>query len=104
MDGVVVETNILNEGHRGNWVVGTERTINIENIALQTGSVIELPGTVDWGEPARIDRLNLTLEALADPTDPFLCIEIEAEDMQLSDGYRVRRAADGEKYIEAEAA
>ena len=71
---------------------------------MQTGSVIELRGTVDWGEPARIDRLNVTLEELADPTDPFLCIEIEAEDMQLSDGYRVRRAADGEKYIEAEAA
>ena len=84
VDGVVVETTILNEGIVGTRVTGTERTVNIGNTALQTDSAIKLRGTVDWGESARIARLSVTLEALVDPTDPFLYIEIDAGDMNLS--------------------
>jgi VCBS repeat-containing protein len=61
VNGEVVSTITLDQDEGGNYIYNTLTDVLVEGIELQPGDTIELQGTRDGGEPARIDAMTLTM-------------------------------------------
>ncbi|MEO1493240.1 MAG: hypothetical protein AAFV19_13885, partial [Pseudomonadota bacterium] len=61
VNGQSVGTVTLDVDEGGNYVYGTQQTVTFEGVQIQPGDTIELVGTRDGGEPARIDTVNMSM-------------------------------------------
>ena len=70
VNGEVVAEFTLDKDLNGNWIHNTLTTFSADGIELAPGDEIEIFGKADGCEPARIDKIDLTLQEPADPAPP----------------------------------
>lgn len=64
---------VFDEG--GNYIHDTSKTLSIAGLELEPGDVIEIQGVRDQGEPARIDKIDLTQTGIAGAETEVLLME-----------------------------
>ncbi|MEM8753955.1 MAG: hypothetical protein AAGF90_13335, partial [Pseudomonadota bacterium] len=82
VNGEVVAILIMDENAGGGWITDTLTRFSLVEIELAPGDTLEIRSTADEGEPARIDKIDLTAVEAQD-IDPALIgetIEVYFED------------------------
>ncbi|MEM7506604.1 MAG: hypothetical protein AAF415_07645, partial [Pseudomonadota bacterium] len=75
VNGQLVQSLVLDHDAGGNYIYGTSSVMSVDGIQLEPGDTIELRGFADGGEPARIDKLDLTMTGEAGGATQVLMLE-----------------------------